>query len=287
MANIIQEAKQKIYHSEVMLYVTPEQVEKAFQKIHLYSNVEEYKRTHGITHNNMEGANNSEGIYISPEATAHTVIHEVLHELSSEFGKDGHRIKNGIMGNKKQAFANQVNEGLTDYLSAKISGEKIRHYRQGHILFGRLEPMIVKYTKSPSALMQIYLSNDVGFLESFLNYYGKENLYDEIYENFLFMNDEKINDKMDKVEKNLNKDLAKRDRKEKIENIINKIKSIFYKKDVKMLPEGHQNNENIMSAHEQFVNKYDIDNFKSDMVINEQQYIENTTINNRDYENER
>ena len=289
MANIVQEAKQKIYHSEVMLYVTPEQVEAAFQKIYIYNNKEEFYSAYGRSDyggKGLEGFNRSNGSHINlEEATAHTVIHEVMHALSSEFDKDGHRIKNGIMGDKNQAFANQVNEGITDYLSAKISGEKIRHYRQGNLFFERLEPLIIKYTKSPSALMKIYLSNDVAFLEEFLNYYGKGNLHEEIYENLLFMNDEKIHNKMDQVEKNLNKDLARKERREKIQNIINKIKNIFSKKDVKMLPEGTEVAEDTINVHEQFVNRYDIDNFKSDMPVNEQQYIQNNK--NRNYENER
>lgn len=275
-----------------MLYVTPEQVEAAFQKIYVYNSKEEFYMAYGRSGyggKGLEGFNRSNGSHINPEeATPHTVIHEVLHALSSEFDKEGHRTKNGIMGDKNQAFANQVNEGITDYLSAKISGEKIRHYRLGHVLFGRLEPMIIKYTKSPSALMQIYLSNDTAFLEEFLNYYGKDNMYNEIYEKLLFMKDEQIHEKMDKVEKNLNKDLARKERKQKLENIINKIKNIFSRKSVKMLPEGREVVENTISTHEQFVNKYDIENFESNMPSNEQQYIQDNKINkNRDYENEK
>ena len=56
----------------------------------------------------LEGFNRANGSYIGPDATVHTIIHEVLHALSSEFDKNGHRIKNGIEGNQKENFANQV-----------------------------------------------------------------------------------------------------------------------------------------------------------------------------------
>lgn len=292
MSNIIQEAKEKIYNSEIMLYVTPEQVETAFQKIHLYNSKEEFYRAYGrgdYGNKGLEGFNRSNGSHLNPEeATAHTVIHEVLHALSSEFDKDGHRIKNGIMGDKNQAFANQVNEGITDYLASQISGEAPRHYIQGHKLFKRLEPMIIKYTQKPYSLMEIYLSNDVAFLESFLNYYGKGNVHNELYERFLFMNDEKLNTMMDKVEKNVNKDFVRRERKQKIEDIISKIKSIFSRKNIKMLPEG-KNTTSKEDLHEQFVNKYEIDNFQTEMPIkeNQNQYYQINKSRENENQNER
>ena len=36
MSNIVQDAKYRIYNSEIMLYVSPEKIEEAFSKIHVF-----------------------------------------------------------------------------------------------------------------------------------------------------------------------------------------------------------------------------------------------------------
>lgn len=302
MSNIVQEAKYKIYNSEIMLYVSPEKIEEAFTKIYVYDNKDEFLREfgkRGWSGERLEGFNRNNGSYLGPDATVHTVIHEVLHWISSEFDEQGHRIKNGIMGDGSLQFANQVNEGITDYLAAKLSGEAPRHYIQGHKLFSKLGPMLEKYTKDPNILMQIYLTNDVKFLHDFLNYYGKNNTFENLYENFLFMKDENLYNVLGKVEKNLNKDLKKRERKEKRNNFFNKLKNIFTNKSKKqkLLTDGseHQNvkvnGEEKLNSHEQFVNQYDINNFESTMTqediqkFNEYQQ-ENITENQQQYSNE-
>lgn len=298
MSNIVQDAKYRIYNSEIMLYVSPEKIEEAFSKIHVFYNKEEFLKAYGRNNygenDRLEVFNRNNGSYLGPDATVHTVIHEVLHEISSEFDEKGHRIKNGIMGDGSLQFVNQVNEGLTDYLAAKLSGEAPRHYIQGHKLFSKLEPMIEKYTENPNALLQIYLTNDVKFLHDFLNYYGKGNTFENLYENFLFMNDDKINEMLEKVEKNLNKDLKKRARKEKRRNFFNKVKNVFTRKEKqKLLTDGKldSNYKKGTNAHEQFVNQYDINNFESTMTQEDiQKYNEyqqqNLQDNQQQYDNE-
>lgn len=298
MSNIIQDAKYKIYNSEIMLYVSPEKIEEAFSKIYVYNSKKEFLQEYGRDdfdiNDRLEGFNRNNGSYLGPDATVHTVIHEVLHAISSEFDEQGHRIKNGIMGDGNLRFANQINEGLTDYLASKLSGEAPRHYIQGHKLFSKLEPMIEKYTNNPSSLMQIYLTNDVKFLHNFLNYYGKHNTFENLYENFLFMNDGKLNDMLQKVDKNLNRVLKKRERKERRDNFINKVKSIFTgNKEQKQLTDGKLDSyyKKGKSTHEQFVNQYDINNFESAMTLEDnQKYNEygqqNLQENQQQYDNE-
>lgn len=48
---------------------------------------------------------------------------------------------------------------MTDYLAAKVSGETPRNYIQGHKLFQKLEPIMMKYTKNPNTFMQMYIGN--------------------------------------------------------------------------------------------------------------------------------
>lgn len=240
--NIIENAKNKIYKSPIMQYVSKERVDEAIKGIVYYANKKDFVQAFGsnsFKEGRLEGFNRRGISYLSPEATTHTVIHEVLHTLSSDFGRDGHRIKNGLTGGEKYNFANQINEGATDYLACQISGEEPRNYIQGHKLFAKLEPMLVKYTNKENILMQVYLNKDAEFIREFMDKFGDKNSYEELYENFLFLNDEKISQMMNKTEKGLNKYI----RKQKIIEKIEKVFGIFKNRKIKTLPEaqGYKN----------------------------------------------
>ena len=291
--NIIQDAKYKIYNSEIMLYVRPEEIEQAFQNIYVYENKEEFLKVYGRNDYNggrLEGFNRAGISYLGPDATPHTVIHEILHTLSSKFDEQGHRIINGIMGDGSLKFANQINEGMTDYLTAKISGETPRNYIQGHKLFQKLEPIMMKYTKNPNTFMQMYIGNDVQFMQDFLNYFGKGNVFENLYENFLFMDDKKIDELIKPVEKNVDKYIKKMERKEKINNTINKIKNIFSRNKTKMLTDGqHTDTQNSMNQYEQFRYENNINNFQSTMTKEDEEkynsYNRNINQNQQQYGN--
>lgn len=266
--NLVQDAKNKIYNSELMLYINPEKIEEAFKKIHVYTNKEEFISAYGNNYDDygiLEGFNRNGESYIGPDATAHTVIHEVMHTISSKFDNNGHRTINGISGNREKGFGIQINEGMTDYLASKISGEDPRHYIEGHKLFAKLEPMMIKYTKDSNIFMQIYINNDVKFIQDFLNYFGKENTFEELYDRFLYKDDKEIDKLLKPVEKNVNRYVKKVERKEKLTNILDKVKNIFSRNKVKMLTEGKQDNIQQINSHEQFVNDYNINNFKTNM----------------------
>ena len=266
--NIKEDAKYKIYNSELVKYVSPEKIEEAFSKIHTYDNINEFLETYGkpgYSNGRLEGFNRNGESYIGPNATSHTVIHEVLHTLSSRFDSEGHRIINGISGYKKEGFGNIINEGITDYLATKISGEAPRNYIEGHKLFCKLEPMMIKYTKDQNILMQIYTSNNVKFMQEFLDYFGKNNTFEDLYNNFLFKNDEEIDKLLKPVKKNVNKYVKRAEKKENIANLLNKIHNIFSKNKIKMLPEGSKENSIQKNSHERFVTNYNINNFETKM----------------------
>ena len=268
--NIIQEAKSIIYNSEIMLYVSPEKVETAFSRIHMHE-----EKFHGMkNYENVVGFTRYDGTHLGSDATVHTVIHEILHELSKEYDDKGHAIKNGITEMRDNPSATLINEGCTDYLAIKLSGEEYSRHPEGYRLFARLEPMLIQYTSDPNILMQVYLTNDTQFLHDFLNYFGKDNTFENLYENFLFMDDKKINDILQPVQKNLNKYIKKTHRKERRDNFFNKVKNIFTAKkhkEQKLLTDGSENIYTKTNSHEQFANKYSMENFKSDMTYEEQQ----------------
>lgn len=264
--DIIKEAKNIIYNSEIMQYVTQERIEVSFKRIHLYEDkvkfLEAYGRNDFDKNDRLEGFNRKDGTYLGPDATTHTVIHEVLHEISSKFDENGHRIKNGIIDDNNFLFGNQVNEGLTDYLATKLSKEEPRHYMQGHKLFQRLEPIMIKYTNDNDILMKLYLNNNVNFIREFLNYFGRKNTFENLYNNFLFMDDNSLNELVDDIEERLEKHLKRKDRKEKRINLIKRIKLLFLKKKTDLLLISDDKG-NIKNKHKEFGDKYNINSFKT------------------------
>lgn len=270
--NLIQDAKNKIYNSELIKFVSSEKIENAFSKIHTFNNINDLLEAYGrpdYDNERLEGFNRKGESYLGPYATAHTAIHEVLHTLSSQFDYNGHRIVNGIAGDGRLRFSDQVNEGITDYLTCKISGESPRNYIQGHKLFAKLEPIMAKYTKNPDILMQMYITNDVEFMKNFLNYFGKENTFEELYDGFLFKRDNEIDELIKPVEKNVNKYVKRMVRKEKLTEFANRFRNIFSKNKVKALPSGNyqvKKRDLQMNKHQQFTNYYNQNNFPS-MVV--------------------
>jgi len=282
--DLVNEAKCKIYNSELMKYTTTERVEKAFSKIHIYDYITDLLKEYGKSdydNEKLEGFNRNGESYLGPYATKHTVIHEVLHTLSSKFDSNGHRTVNGIAGDGSLRFSNEINEGITDYIACKISGEKPRNYRQGNRLFSKLEPMMIKYTKDSNILMKIYLNNDVKFMEDFLeNFCGKKS-FDEIYNNFLFRRDDEIDALLKPIDKNLDKYLKKMERKNKWINLISRFKNTMLKNKAKALPVS-----NSKEKHKQFTDYYKQDNFSSNITEQEtkehEQYNEFNKSNQKD-----
>ena len=284
--DFVNEAKCKIYNSELMKYTTTERVEKAFSKIHIYDYITDLLKEYGKSdydNEKLEGFNRNGESYLGPYATKHTVIHEVLHTLSSKFDSNGHRTVNGIAGDGSLRFSNEINEGITDYIACKISGEKPRNYRQGNRLFSKLEPMMIKYTKDSNILIKIYLNNDVKFMEDFLeNFCGKKS-FDEIYDNFLFRRDDEIDALLKPIDKNLDKYLKKMERKNKWINLISRFKNTMLKNKAKALPVS-----NSKEKHKQFTDYYKQDNFSSNITEQEtkehEQYNEFNKSNQKDIE---
>lgn len=205
-----------------------------------------------IESGNLEGFNRASGSYIAPNATPHTIIHEVLHTLSSEFDKDGHRIKNGIEGDQKENFASQVNEGLTDYLAAKISGESPRHYIQGHKIFSAIEPLIQKYYNDEEILYNMYFGNkdlefkkflDVGLVKS-----GGGKAF---YEKFLYLNENLVQQEMSK---SINRKIKKEN--SLLRKIIERFKKATNRKNKTLLLNEGDDNYDERRKHSEFSKKY-------------------------------
>lgn len=299
--DIIEEARIKIYNSNVMKYVSKEKIDNALKKIHVYTDYEQFINEYGKNNWNngkLMAFHRKNETYLGPDATAHSVIHELLHEISSEFDKEGVKTKTGIRINSTEYFfSNEVNEGCTDYLAMMISGEKESPNPQGTRIFSKLGHIITKYTGDEDSILQMYLSNDTKFLCDFFDYFGKENNTSKnFYDNFLYMDNQKVDILMGTIDKNVDKFLNRQHRKQRIDNVINKIKNIFLRKNQKLLTDGkteHYKNNYYKqkNSHEEFVNQYNFKQFQSMMTQDEiQNYNKNTQQNLQEnqpkYENE-
>lgn len=230
--DIKEKAIQLIYQSPIINYFNIEEIEKGLENIYIITDYGEFKdkyfkatgeRYCGI----LEGFQNSSGIYIGPQASPHTIIHELLHDLSSKFDENNHRTLNGIMGKSQNQskiyFGLILNEGLTDYLAAKISHEEPRHYINGHHLFSNLESSMVDYFEDPEILFSIYFNNNVELFKEFLDTTVRKGAGQLLYEKFNFMD----NDEIKKLAQIVNSSVKKSVRFRKIKRALNKFKNFF------------------------------------------------------------
>lgn len=252
------EAKEKIYQSPIVKYVPKEKIERAFSRIHIYENQEEWEEVSSHASwegaiENLEGFSQADGIYCRPNITIHTIIHEVLHQLSQEVDEEGHIIINGIQGNTGETFSKQVNEGLTDYLASQISGETPRY--MGAKFFNKIDPVIKQWYQDEEILYNIYLNHDVlkfkSFLDRDLKQYGGAQ---KIYEELLFLGEKEY----EKIEKIANKNLKKHLKQSKkqssfLQAIIRKLKG---KRGILAIPETTSKAE-INNRHQEFCQKYE------------------------------
>lgn len=176
----------------------------------------EFQRIYGSdSHLRLEGFNRDNKNYIGPLATPHSVIHEILHNLSSSFNTSGKRLLNGI---DEKDGSLLVNEGLTDYLACKISKEepRTRDYITGVYFFRELDRIINEIYGNNNLLFEGYISNNTYFLKSFIDnfstyqYKGTVLNYNNFIQLFGYLNKEQMIDMCKNIELNALKNMKKR-----------------------------------------------------------------------------
>lgn len=253
---IIQRARELIYKSEVIKFVDIKDIEEQFKNIHIYSTEVEFMEAYGYDDykgERLEGFNRKNQNHINPKyATPHTVIHEVLHGLSSKFDKDGHRLVNGIQLDMQNGHEKRLNEGITDYLACKISGESPRHYFGGNCFFEGIDKILYKKYGNNDYLMDIYFNNRQQELRTIIEKYSDKRTADKVFTEFGFMEQKST---IESLLATLNRNIDKEVRRE---NILNKIKNFFGINKTKMLPEGKSqefNSTTLNDRHQKFVEK--------------------------------
>ena len=258
-------ARELIYNSPIIKYVSIKDIEEQLSNIYIFDTEEEFLKEYGgecIGGGIPKGFNRSNKNYFNPKyISPHVIIHEILHGLSSEFDKFGHRTINGIQGLTKTDFGVFVNEGLTDYLASKISNEPQRHYLQGQWLFGGIEESLIKEYNDSNILYEIYLNNRVDILESFLNRYGGKGTFEDIYNNFLIYDKEKMSELASKINKKFERTTRKKE-------ILDAIKKLFKLNKTKRLSE----NNKIIESNEENSIQTPQNKFKEEVKVEDYEY---------------
>lgn len=250
---IIKKARKLIHSSSVIRYIDIRDIEEQFKNIHIYETEEEFMDAYGYDDyrgERLEGFNRKNQNHLNPKyATPHTVIHEILHGLSSKFDKDGHRLVNGIQLDMRNGHEKRLNEGITDYLACKISGETPRHYYWGNYFFEGLDKILYRKYGDNDYLMDVYFNNRQEDLRDFIEKYSDKKAANKVFSEFGFMEQRSTIESLLHI---LNKNADKEIRREKI---INRIKSSFGINKTEMLPQGEikTNNNTLRDRHNKFI----------------------------------
>lgn len=187
-------------------------IENQLKNTEYIADEEEFMKLYGPDQDiYLEGFNRNNKMYIGPKATPHSVIHGILHNLSSSFENEN-RIYNGISYKNSEGYINYINEGLTDYLATKISKEPERHYLQGVRFFRGLDNILQEVYGENQMLFESYICNNTYFLKNIIDNYctykyrNQKVDWNFFINNFVFFN----NDTMDELIKNIHKNILKK-----------------------------------------------------------------------------
>ena len=247
----IEFAKDKILNSSNFSFLPKEKIEESFKKIYICKDDKEFYSLYGGNSKGemIEGFNRNGISYLKNDMTPHVIIHEVLHSLSSTFDNEGHRINNGIRGNKNsQDFGNSLNEGLTDFIAKKISNEESQHYQRERTFFENFSPLMQKYYGDENILEKMYISNNDKLLKSFFDKNSKILDGLALYNKFLFIDDKTFGKVFNEVSKNVERKIKKDEFKKnhpKFSKYLRKVKNIFLKDKNEYLPLNQPSQENL------------------------------------------
>lgn len=261
----LEEAKQYFMNSNIANLVSEDKINKAIDNSYVCGSEKElydlYQSKTGTEYDGtLKGFNNGSKNYFPPDFTPHAAIHETLHTLSSTFNEEGRRLVNGIEV-KDTVFGRFVNEGLTEYLTTKICNEPPEAYSIEVSFFKNIDENFSKYFESDMALEDMYINNKTDMLKEFVNLsLNKEDInFDDICNNFLFYDQEKMDSIAGKINKG-SKKILKRREFDKKHPTLSKIRNKLFKKDANLMLDTPKEDEKFKNEVSQ--NKM-IDDLKS------------------------
>lgn len=262
----LQKTKEYIMSSNIANFVSEDKIDNAIDNSYICSSKNElyelYESKTGIEYDGiLKGFNNGSKNYFPPDFTLHAAIHETLHTLSSTFDENGKRLKNGIEV-KGTNFGRFVNEGLTEYLTTKICNEPPEAYSIEVSFFKNIDENFSKYFESDMALEDMYINNKMDMLKEFVNLsLNKEDInFDDICNNFLFYDQEKMDSIASKINKGAKKILKRREFDKK-HPTLSKIRNKLFKNDNKLMLSASENSGD--NFPEEISKNHMIDNLKS------------------------
>ncbi len=231
MENIaINKARELLINSGFSKFKDKGEIEKALDRIYVCSSKQElyelYLKKTGIEYDgDLKGFNNSGISYLAPISTEHEIIHETLHTLSSKYDEHGKKVKNGIEVENTR-FGSQVNEGITEYLSYKLSGKDTGIYALEKSFFAQIDESFSKFFDDEDALIKMYCENNTNMFKDFLQtcLSKDKNCFEDLYANFSFMNKQKIDELTARINKGAKKVIKSREFDKK-HPILSKLKS--------------------------------------------------------------
>ena len=232
--DIRQRTKELIEESGMIKYTDSKRIEQLFENIHIFETEEELQEKQGIfisSSETIEGFSIDRHIFVGPEATPHTIIREILRELSTQRDENGTVTCKGIIRDERSDGEQELNNGLIEYLSTKVSGEYSKYHDISKTIFAQLETIMIDYSKNPNILMRTLLKNS-NYVHNFMIKFAKlETAYQLLHGVNFMANDDILDKYVEEVKKNYHKYT-------KIEQFKSKIKRALFPRKRKALIEG-------------------------------------------------
>lgn len=238
--DIKQRAKQLVEEAGILKYTDKERFEQLFSNIHILETnrqLQEKQEIFPSSSENNEAFSENGHIFAGPEATPHTLIRELLRELSIKTNKRGTILYSGIMEDLKSGGEIELNNGLIEYLATKISGEGSNYHYISKTVFRELEEVMSEYAKESDILIKTLLKNE-SFIQKFIRKFSKIDTANDLLYGLYYLDYESVVQDVQEVKKRYSRYTIK-------EKIKNKIKYMLFPKKRKelLLPEGQESRE--------------------------------------------
>ena len=228
--DIKESARQLLKESGILEYIDEKSMEQVFSNIHILKSSEELRQKEDqflTSDESIEGFNMRGHIFVGPQATPHTIIREFLKVQSKITDENGRIIKKGIIQIGNNSGERELNDGILEYLTAKISGDISKYHHISSHIFKEIEPLMIKHTGNPNILMETLLKNGNAVHEFISRFSVKDFGYQILY-GLEYTDEENANECLDDIKARFKRHCIK-------EEIKTKIKQIFMPKGKKEL----------------------------------------------------
>lgn len=188
--DLYKESKKKLNEAlknEYKGYVTKKEARKAFKKLKFFDNYDEFWRRYELKNDIIDqsiygkvlGVAYDDEILISPKATVNEVIHELNHLFSNNNNLKG-ITQIYLDENGNSVIYRKLNEGYTEYLANKISGDFGRGFTDIVERVAMLDDILTMvYGENNGILQYEYFNNNPCYTRDLFEKYLGEGSYDK------------------------------------------------------------------------------------------------------------